>query len=82
MLEKSLSVQKVNCTDVTICDCGNSVGHTGEQKFKQEPIAIVGMALRLPGGARNPNELWELLERGINTVSEVYCFCVSWRFAR
>jgi acyl transferase domain-containing protein len=80
MLEKSLSVQKVTCTDVTICDCGNSVDHTGEQKFKQEPIAIVGMALRLPGGARTANELWELLERGINTVSEVCWFRVLWNF--
>ncbi|KAG1818621.1 putative polyketide synthase [Suillus subaureus] len=39
--------------------------------FKQEPIAIIGMALRLPGGARTANELWELLERGINTISEI-----------
>ena len=26
-----------------------------------EPIAIVGMALRLPGGIRSPEELWKLL---------------------
>ncbi|OLB81981.1 MAG: hypothetical protein AUI14_01590 [Actinobacteria bacterium 13_2_20CM_2_71_6] len=34
----------------------------------REPIAIVGMACRLPGAA-NPTEFWELLLRGENTVS-------------
>ncbi|WP_370594865.1 type I polyketide synthase [Streptomyces griseoviridis] len=29
-----------------------------------EPIAIVGMVCRLPGGVRSPEDLWELLERG------------------
>ncbi|MGI5158654.1 type I polyketide synthase [Microbispora sp. CA-102843] len=35
-----------------------------------EPIAVVGMACRLPG-ARSPEELWELLCRGENTISEI-----------
>ncbi|MEE2035870.1 acyltransferase domain-containing protein [Nocardiopsis sp. CT-R113] len=29
-----------------------------------EPIAIVGMGCRLPGGIDTPGDLWELLERG------------------
>ncbi|MGW0244884.1 type I polyketide synthase, partial [Micromonospora chalcea] len=29
-----------------------------------EPIAIVGMACRFPGGVRSPDDLWRLLERG------------------
>ncbi|KAF8897468.1 hypothetical protein BD779DRAFT_1667443 [Infundibulicybe gibba] len=39
-------------------------------KPKQEPIAIVGMAVHMPG-ARSPSELWQVLEQGINTISEV-----------
>ena len=36
----------------------------------QEPIAIVGMAVNFPG-ARDTQELWNVLEKGINTVEEV-----------
>ncbi|MBG0822235.1 type I polyketide synthase [Planomonospora sp. ID91781] len=35
-----------------------------------EPIAVVGMACRLPG-ARSPRELWDLLRRGENAISEI-----------
>ncbi|KAL5503739.1 PKS1 [Sanghuangporus vaninii] len=36
----------------------------------QEPIAIVGMAVNLPG-AHNASELWHVLEQGLNTVEEI-----------
>ena len=35
-----------------------------------EPVAIVAMGCRFPGGARNPEQLWELLAAGVDTVSE------------
>ncbi|KAJ7051783.1 putative polyketide synthase [Mycena amicta] len=37
---------------------------------KQEPIAIVGMAVNMPS-APNKHKLWQLLEDGINTVAEI-----------
>ncbi|MFC7265711.1 beta-ketoacyl synthase N-terminal-like domain-containing protein [Streptomyces lutosisoli] len=37
----------------------------------QQPIAVVGMACRFPGGADSPERFWELLEQGYDAVTEV-----------
>ncbi len=36
---------------------------------EQEPIAIVGMGCRLPGGAAGPEGLWDLLVSGTDAIS-------------
>ncbi|MFF4607979.1 type I polyketide synthase, partial [Streptomyces sp. NPDC001339] len=35
----------------------------------QEPIAIVGMGCRFPGGVNSPESLWELVSAGVDAVS-------------
>jgi acyl transferase domain-containing protein/surfactin synthase thioesterase subunit/NADPH-dependent curcumin reductase CurA/NADP-dependent 3-hydroxy acid dehydrogenase YdfG len=37
----------------------------------REPIAVVGMACRFPGGIGSPHELWDALMAGADLVSEV-----------
>jgi len=37
----------------------------------KEPLAIVGMACRFPGGADSPQAFWELLRSGTDAVTEV-----------
>nr|AXM42948.1 type 1 polyketide synthase [Myxococcus fulvus] len=36
-----------------------------------EPIAVVGMSCRLPGGVQGPEDYWRLLSNGVHAVSEV-----------
>jgi len=46
------------------------LGSAGSAAQSPEPIAVVGMALRMPGGAQTPEKFWQLLRHGVDTTSE------------
>ncbi|NEQ43492.1 MAG: type I polyketide synthase [Leptolyngbya sp. SIOISBB] len=41
------------------------------ERAKREPIAIVGMGCRLPGGVKTPQEYWDLLANQSDAITEV-----------
>ncbi|MGK3205778.1 SDR family NAD(P)-dependent oxidoreductase [Amycolatopsis sp. MEPSY49] len=36
----------------------------------REPIAIIGMACRFPGGATTPEQFWRILDEGVDAIGE------------
>ena len=41
------------------------------QDAQTEPIAIIGIGCRFPGGANNPDSFWDLLDREENTADHI-----------
>nr|WP_073762806.1 type I polyketide synthase [Streptomyces sp. CB02923] len=53
-----------------IADLHETRQQLDETEAKQrEPIAIVSMACRFPGGVRTPEDLWGLLDDGVDAIS-------------
>ncbi|MEH2308329.1 SDR family NAD(P)-dependent oxidoreductase [Nostoc sp.] len=40
-------------------------------RVSTEDIAIIGMGCRFPGGANNPQQFWQILQQGIDAITEI-----------
>ncbi|MFN3647968.1 MAG: SDR family NAD(P)-dependent oxidoreductase [Armatimonadota bacterium] len=40
-------------------------------RVRHEPIAVIGIGCRFPGGATDPDRYWELLRGGVDAVGEI-----------
>ncbi|MFD5625988.1 SDR family NAD(P)-dependent oxidoreductase [Streptomyces sp. NPDC127072] len=49
---------------------GETAAPVRAQASVDEPIAIVGMACRFPGGVASPEDLWRLVADGVDAVAE------------
>jgi len=42
-----------------------------ERQEPSEPIAIIGLGCRIPGGANDPETFWEMMRDGVDAVKEI-----------
>lgn len=75
--ERSLARSSIAFEAVDLTSSGSGSGTTSPEVSSaipvQEPIAVVGMAVNMPG-APDVSALWRVLEQGLNTVAEVCAF--------
>src|ERR1043165_3778018 len=50
---------------------GVGAGPAAAERGRSEPIAVVGMGCRFPGGGDDPDAYWRLLRDGVDAITEV-----------
>ncbi len=57
--------------DESVSCSGHELSEEKRVVDPHEPIAIIGIGCRFPGGAKNPEKFWELLKSGKDAVTEI-----------
>ena len=52
-------------------ECVSEVVAGGDRRLMDEPIAVIGLGCRFPGGIQGPESLWQFLFEGRSAVGEV-----------
>ncbi|SBW22655.1 type I polyketide synthase [Candidatus Protofrankia californiensis] len=60
----------VDGTSTDVRDGAEAATGAARTASAEDPIAIVGMACRLPGGVRTPADLWRLVAAGTDAITE------------
>lgn len=71
ILEENPSLKQLSQSLKILLD-KSTKGETKPQKeITNEPIAIIGIGCRYPGGADTPEKFWKIFKEGIDTITEV-----------
>lgn len=61
----------MNTDNLSSAGAGMIAPETGDKLLELEPIAIIGIGCRLPGGANDADSFWNLLCNSVDAISEV-----------
>ena len=64
---RNSEAESTSATDAVPLDGSAAVGPGSVR----EPIAIIGIGCRFPGGANDPASFWQLLRNGVDAIGEV-----------
>lgn len=69
LLAKALADEKT--ATATVAATAQQNKNRRQTEVRDRDIAIIGIGCRFPGGANSPDQFWEILENGIDTIQKL-----------